>query len=243
MKYIKSFYSIFEGEVFESESSGRLLSWTAPVKVGGEFNRIFSKEIDRMIDPKSLEKIKEASNKYGGPNVDGALKSIVLDLSKKWVPVVADEISSGSFNSKGSLKTIQSIILDRVKKEISNISYLKRKAIGAVMVAEFSNRKNYIETFKKKYSLGSEENSKYGNWTPRKLNGIITSAYENVFDSISSLNSDRNLPKKQNDLFLDQLFSAQNKFRTSLDWKGTKPLSPAQISFFDELMGSVWDSI
>ena len=243
MKHVKSFYDIFENGIFETGSASSLLSWTAPIKIGTEFNRIFSKEVDRMIDPESLKKIKEASSKYGGPNVDEALKGTILDLSKKWVPVVADEISSGAFNSKGSLKIIQSIILDRVKKEISNISYLKRKAIGAAMVVEFSNRKNYIDAFKKKYSLGSDENEKYGKWTPRKLNGIIISAYEDVFDSITSLNVNRNLPKKQSDLFLDQLFATQNKFRTSLDWKGTKPLSPAQISFFDELMGSVWDSI
>jgi hypothetical protein len=237
MNYITNYNTFNVNE----EATTSLMNWTTPNNLNRVFINDFAYNLENYL-PGSIEDLRQASDKIGGPNIDKALDGLVKDLSVKWVPLVFQEINAQVFNSKGSLDTLRKLILDHIIKQISSIGFIKRKSMGAAMTIKFKNRNNFLTLARK-----NEE------FNPGDLKGIIYYIYELIFNKIGLLNIDRKLPKQQLDDFTDKLFQVQNNFRKSMGYK-TNPtssggyqltyiLSQSDTAFFDQVMGTVWDAI
>ena len=237
MNYITNYNTFNVNE----EATTSLMNWTTPNNLNRVFINDFAYNLENYL-PGSIEDLRQASDKIGGPNIDKALDGLVKDLSVKWVPLVFQEINAQVFNSKGSLDTLRKLILDHIIKQISSIGFIKRKSMGAAMTIKFKNRNNFLTLARK-----NEE------FNPGDLKGIIYYIDELIFNKIGLLNIDRKLSKQQLDDFTDKLFQVQNNFTKSMGYKTrvtgsggselTYILSQSDTAFFDQVMGSVWDAI
>lgn len=234
MKHLKEFNSLFE-DVQLTDSKKKELMKTMKERIQNEVDDYLSYDYSKNSRASDLKQLIDVVKE----NTSLDMKKILDDLNKKLAsPQIQEMIFKSVVNGTEPTEAIDFIvkqIQDQVKSiipAISDISWAKRKLIGAAMRVKHPSKEAFIKNLKSENAKDKGYKFNFGVYW-RAIKGIlITGANSFITKENYYISSDKKDKSRQNyNKFIDSVGMDSPSFKKKME------------SSFDKVLDLVWEAI